>query len=166
MQPNLDLATFGITDSVRVADYKVHIDYYLKLINEETFIVNEIPFSNYRPPFDYFFGDSAVLDSVVERLSRRISCYGRPYKFIRIKTAPTHDPNNVTVFASEASYANSLILNRTVLVPQYEYSIATDTTALNIYKKYMPGYRVVGIPARHFAGKGGTIHCITSEIAA
>ena len=164
-QPDIDLVTFGITDSVRVADYKVHIDYYLKLINEETFIVNEIPFSNYRPPFDYFFGDSAVLDSVVERLSQRISCYGRPYKFIRIKTAPTLDSNNVTVFTSEASYANSLILNRTVLVPQYQYSVQTDTAALNLYKKLMPGYRVVGIPAWHFAGMGGTIHCITREIA-
>ncbi len=165
-QPNIDLDTFGFTESLQVANYKVHIDYYLKMINEETFIINEIPYSNYLPPFDNFFGDSAVIDSVVNRIGQKSSCYGRPYKFIRIKTAPTSDSNNVTVFTSEASYANSLILNRTVLVPQYQHSIATDTTALNIYKQNMPGYRIVGLPARQFAGMGGTIHCITREIAA
>jgi hypothetical protein len=165
-QPNISLDTFGFTDSLQIANYKVHIDYYLKMINEETFIINEIPYTNYLPPFDNFFGDSAVLDSVVDRISQKSSCYGRPYKFIRIKTAPTSDSNNVTVFTSEASYANSLILNRTVLVPQYQHSVATDTTALNIYKQNMPGYRIVGLPARQFAGMGGTIHCITREIAA
>ena len=165
LQPNIDLALFGITDSIHTAEYKVHIDYWMKMINEETFFINEIPSSNYLPSPDYFFADDSVFDAAITRIKQRSSCYGRPYKFVKIRTAPTYNKNNLTYLTSNTGYVNSLIMNKTVLVPLYD-NLETDTLALNTYKKYMPGYRIVGISAKHFAGMEGAIHCITKEIPA
>src|SRR5207249_3541342 len=133
--------------------------------DEETFIVNEIPASNHDQNADSFFGDSTVLEGAIATMKQRTTCFGRPYKFVRIKTAPTYNYDGLTYLTSEAGYANSLILNRTVLVPTYD-NPATDTVAINTYKRVMPGYRIVGIQSKYYAARQGAIHCITKELAA
>jgi agmatine deiminase len=163
LQPDIDLNLFGITDSIRAAQYKIHIDYWLKMIDEETFFINEIPPENYLHTIDYLYADDSVLHTAIDRIKQKKSCYKRPYRFIKIRTAPTFDNHVLTYITSECGYVNSLIINRAVLVPQYD-NPETDSVALNSYRHYMPGYRIVGIPAKHFAVMGGTIHCITKEI--
>ena len=60
------------------------------------------------------------------------------------------------------TYTNSVIVNKTVIVPTYEEKY--DTTALRIYREAMPGYHVVGIDCNDIIGALGAIHCITKEI--
>jgi hypothetical protein len=62
------------------------------------------------------------------------------------------------------TYTNSLIINKTVLVPTYYTKY--DTTALRIYRQAMPGYRVIGINSNSIIPQSGTIHCTSHEIGA
>lgn len=165
LQPEIDLNLFGITDYIQAAEYKVHIDYWMKMIDEETFFVNDIPYENYDEAVDHWYGDNSLINQAISIIQQKSSCYGRPYKFVKIRTAPTYNTYSMTYVTSEVGYTNSLIINKTVLVPQYD-NLETDTAALNTYRQYMPGYRIVGVPAKYFASRGGEIHCITKEIAA
>ncbi len=60
------------------------------------------------------------------------------------------------------TYTNMVFVNKTVLVPIYSYQY--DTIALNIIKKELPGYKVVGIDCDEMIGYGGALHCITKAI--
>ena len=60
------------------------------------------------------------------------------------------------------TYTNSFIVNKTVIVPTYEYQY--DTTAIRIYRDAMPGYNVVGINCNSIIGSLGAIHCIMKEV--
>ncbi|MBP9120914.1 MAG: agmatine deiminase family protein, partial [Ignavibacterium sp.] len=60
------------------------------------------------------------------------------------------------------TYTNSIIVNKTVIVPTYE--LQYDTSALRIYREAMPGYRVVGINCNSIIPSLGAIHCITKEV--
>jgi len=166
----------GIDDIVKLPPYVVHIDYYLKLINEETFVVSDIPQSNYNTQMDSFFDDSLKIQQAVDYIKNNyVSCYGRPYKFVKITNAPTIMLTNLNVESSTSDngYTNALILNKTVLVPMYDSifdgntaGIAEfDNNALEKYREIMPGYRIVGIPGQALF-MGGSVHCLTREIGA
>ena len=60
------------------------------------------------------------------------------------------------------TFTNSVIINKTVLVPTYDEQY--DTTALRIYRENMPGYRVVGIDCNNIIQASGAIHCITKAV--
>jgi agmatine deiminase len=60
------------------------------------------------------------------------------------------------------TFTNSVIVNKTVIVPTYEFQY--DTTALRIYREAMPGYRIVGVNSNASIGALGAIHCIVKEI--
>lgn len=60
------------------------------------------------------------------------------------------------------TYTNSMIINKTVIIPTYEYQY--DTTAFRIYREAMPGYNVVGINSNAIIPSLGTIHCIVKEV--
>jgi hypothetical protein len=90
-----------------------------------------------------------------------MNCYGRPYKIVRIPMPPSSGgqyPPSSNYF----TYTNSLIVNKTVLVPIY--GLSQDTTALRIYKENMPGYKVIGFDCNAIIPASGAIHCITKEI--
>jgi agmatine/peptidylarginine deiminase len=59
------------------------------------------------------------------------------------------------------TYTNSIIINKTVIVPTYETYY--DTTALRIYREAMPGYNVVSINCNSIIPSLGAIHCITKK---
>jgi agmatine/peptidylarginine deiminase len=63
------------------------------------------------------------------------------------------------------SYANSLILNGKVFVPQYPLTAAADLdkNALEIYKQ--AGLQPTPIPSDFSILGGGSVHCLTKEIA-
>jgi hypothetical protein len=60
------------------------------------------------------------------------------------------------------TYTNSLIVNKTVLVPTY--GLPGDSAALQLYRNVMPGYRVMGFDCNAIIGQLGAIHCITKEV--
>jgi agmatine/peptidylarginine deiminase len=162
---------YGISQTLNVGGSEAHIDYFLKLVNEETAIVSYIPQSNYDdevdPPDQRFHQDS--IDVAVNMLNQKLhSAFGRDFTFIPVQNAPSSNsiPLNTTVMTAYASYTNALILNKTVLVPQY-VSEPYDQIALDAYQQAMPGYNVVGVNCRQYQqGAGGGVHCITHEIYA
>jgi agmatine deiminase len=132
-----------------------HIDMHMKLLDEETLLVGEYPEGQ---------GDGPWIEENLEALtSSTLSCFGRPYRIIRIPMPPDVDG----AFPPESfyyTYTNSVILNRSVLVPVY--GLPQDSAALAVYRNAMPGYRIVGIPSNELIPGGGAIHCITREIGA
>ncbi|UCF65429.1 MAG: agmatine deiminase family protein [bacterium] len=165
----------GVTQLFNLPPYRVHIDYYMKLIDEETILVSDIPYSNYDPSVDWYFQDNQDIQAAIDYISNNyLSCYGRPYKFIRITNAPTINlfSLNLTAFTRDLSYVNSLILNNTIIIPSFDSLLfgqmagyeQFDVNARTIYEQVMPGYNIVSVPSMFFGQRGGTVHCITKEI--
>jgi agmatine/peptidylarginine deiminase len=130
-----------------------HIDMHMKLLDEETLMVGQYPTG---------VSDGPQIELNLQYvLNNYQTCFNRPYKVVRIPMPPSSTgqyPPNSSYF----TYTNSLIVNKTVMVPIYGFS--QDTTALRIYRDAMPGYRVVGINCNASIPASGAIHCISKEI--
>jgi agmatine deiminase len=166
--PIQSFAYLGSQKTLNVTGVDVHADYWLKLINEETFVIGFLPPSNYVDDPRGYQNHQAFIDSGVTDIKAYLqSACGRSFKFYPIQNAPSFDEVtiNTTYFTEVASYTNSLIINRTVLVPQYTYE-PYDSIALKSYREIMPGYKVVGVNCRQYAVGAGGLHCITHEIYA
>lgn len=131
-----------------------HIDMHIKLIDEETLLVSQYPAG---------VADGPQIEANLQYILNNFqTCYGKPYKVVRIPAPPGPNgqyPNNGGDYRT---YTNSLIINKTVLVPTYAQQY--DTTALRIYREAMPGYKIVGINCNSIITSLGAIHCITKEI--
>ncbi|MDT3697486.1 MAG: agmatine deiminase family protein [Ignavibacterium sp.] len=129
-----------------------HIDMHMKLLDEETLLVGQYPPG---------VADGPQIEANLQYvLNNFLTCYGRPFKVVRIPMPPEN--GQYPPSANYRTYTNSLIINKTVIVPTYE--LQYDTTALRIYREAMPGYRIVGINSNSIIPALGTIHCITKEI--
>jgi len=130
-----------------------HIDMHMKLLDEETLLVGQYPIG---------IADGPQIDSNLRYVTTNFqTCFNRPWKVVRIPMPPNSNgqyPPNSYYF----TYTNSLIVNKTVIVPIYNFP--QDTTALRIYREAMPGYRVVGINCNSIIPASGAIHCISKEI--
>ncbi|MCX7833024.1 MAG: agmatine deiminase family protein [Ignavibacteria bacterium] len=130
-----------------------HIDMHMKLLDEETLLVGQYPVG---------VADGPQIDSNLRYVTTNFqTCFNRPWKVVRIPMPPNSNgqyPPNSYYF----TYTNSLIVNKTVIVPIYNFP--QDTTALRIYREAMPGYRVVGINSNSIIPASGAIHCISKEV--
>lgn len=130
-----------------------HIDMHMKLLDEETLLVGQYPNG---------VADGPQIEANLQYVLNNFqTCYGRPYKVIRIPMPPSSGgqyPPSSNYF----TYTNSVFVNKTVIVPIY--GLSQDTTALRIYREALPGYRIVGIRCESMIGALGAIHCITKEI--
>ncbi len=152
----------GITRSIKMEtlpyDGIHHIDMHMKLLNEETLLVGEYPAG---------IADGPQIEANLQYvLSNFNSVFGTPYKVIRIPQPP--DQNNSFHYPHNGgnylTYANSSIINKTVIVPQYYEQY--DTTALRIWRSAMPGYNIVGINSNSTISASGSLHCITHTVGA
>ncbi len=105
-----------------------HIDCWMKPLDEETLLVKLPP--TWHEEYDRIEANLAQLASAT-------TCYGRPYSIVRID-CPTYSGSRI------AAYTNSLILNKKVLVPQF--NIPGDSQAIATFQAAMPGYEVIGFP--------------------
>lgn len=130
-----------------------HIDMHMKLLNEETLLVGEYPEGV--PDRDQIEANLQYL------LDNFTTPFGTPYKVIRIPMPPKNGqyPSSGAPFRT---YANSFIVNKTVLLPTYEEQY--DTTAIRIWEEAMPGYNIVGINCNSMINAGGALHCIIKEV--
>ncbi|MBS4014269.1 MAG: agmatine deiminase family protein [Bacteroidetes bacterium] len=132
-----------------------HIDMHMKLLDEETLLVAKFPTGVSDGPY--------IENNLNYVLDNYQTCFDRNYDVVRIPMAPNsngqYPPNS-----DYRTYTNALILNKIVLVPQYNHNL--DETALQIYRDAMPGYDVFGINMTAVIPLAGAIHCITREIAA
>ncbi len=132
-----------------------HIDMHMKLLDEETLMVGQYPQGVADGP--------QIEANLAYVLANFQTPYGRPYKVVRIPM-PASPSGYYPPSSYYYTYTNSVILNGTVLVPQY--GLSQDQEALNIYAAAMPGYNIVGINSSSTISASGSIHCITREIAA
>jgi len=133
-----------------------HIDMHFKMLDEETLLVGQYPNGVSDGP-----QIEANLNYILNNFN---SVFGTPYKVVRIPMPPSTSGTWPSDGAYYRTYTNSLIINKTILVPTYYAQY--DTTALRIYRQAMPGYRVVGINANSIISQSGAIHCTTHEIGA
>ncbi len=130
-----------------------HIDMHMKLLDEETILVGQYPPG---------VADGPQIEANLQYILNNFqTCYGRPYKVVRIPMPPDasgqYPPNG-----DYRTYTNSIFVNKTVIVPTYQ--LQYDTTALRIYREALPGYNVVGINCNQTITALGAIHCIMKEV--
>ncbi len=131
-----------------------HIDMHMKLLDEETLLVGEYPEG---------VADGPQIETNLQYvLDNYQTCFNRPYNVVRVPMPPDANGRYPDNNGEYRTYTNSVIVNKTVIVPVYEEQY--DTTALRIYREAMPGYKVVGIDCNDIIGALGAIHCITKEI--
>lgn len=129
-----------------------HIDMHMKLLNEETILVGQYPAG---------IADGPQIELNLQYVLNNFqTCFGKPYKVVRIPMPPEN--GQYPPSGDYRTYTNSVFVNKTVIVPTYEYQY--DTTALRIYREALPGYRVVGIDCNAIIPSLGAIHCISKEI--
>ncbi|QQS37615.1 MAG: agmatine deiminase family protein [Ignavibacteriales bacterium] len=131
-----------------------HIDMHMKLLDEETLLVGQYPNG---------VSDGPQIEANLQYIMNNFQTkYGRPFKVIRIPMPPDASGSYPSSGGDYRTYTNSVILNKTVIVPTYAPQY--DTTALRIYREAMPGYNIVGINCNQIITALGAIHCITKEI--
>ncbi len=148
----------GITRYIKMDNlpYDVihHIDMHMKLLDEETLLVGQYPPG---------VADGPQIEANMQYVLNNFqTCFGRPYKVVRIPMPPEN--NQYPPAGDYRTYTNSMIINKTVIIPTYEYQY--DTTAFRIYREAMPGYNIVGINSNAIIPSLGTIHCIVKEVGA
>lgn len=135
-----------------------HIDMHMKLMNEEVLLVGQFPAGSSDGP-QIELNLQAIQDNYT-------SVFGTPFKIVRIPMPPSTS-GAYAPSASYRTYANNVIVNKTVIVPTYRTEY--DTTALRILQEIMPGYNIVGIDvdnsSANLISQGGALHCITKEVA-
>lgn len=133
-----------------------HIDMHMKLLDEETLLIGQYPPGVSDGPYI-----EANLQYVLNNFQ---TAFGKPFKVVRIPMPPDQFGRYPNAGGYYRTYTNSVIINKTVIVPTYE--LQYDTTALRIYREAMPGYKIVGIDCNSIIPQSGAIHCIVKEIGA
>ena len=135
-----------------------HIDMHMKLLNEETLLVSKYPTG---------VADGPQIEANIDYVtSNFLSPFGTPYRVEWIDAPPSTGGGFPDSGAAYRTFSNSVIVNKTVLVPVYRPEV--DAPAIAKYQSLMPGYNIVGIDVDN-AGENlinqlGAIHCITHTI--
>lgn len=135
-----------------------HIDMHMKLLDEETLLVSRYPNGVADGP--------QIQANINYVLNNFTSHFGTPYDVYWIDAPPSTSGSYPDTGGLYRTYSNSVIINKTILVPTYRPEV--DAAALTLYQQLMPGYTVVGIDVDN-AGENlisslGAIHCITHTI--
>jgi agmatine/peptidylarginine deiminase len=129
-----------------------HIDMHIKLLDEETLLVGQYPTG---------ISDGPQIEANLQYVLNNFqTCFGKPFNVIRIPMPP--EGGQYPPQGDYRTYTNSMIVNKTVIIPTYEYQY--DTTAFRIYREAMPGYNIVGINSNSIIPSLGAIHCIVKEV--
>jgi len=133
-----------------------HIDMHMKLLDEETLLVGQYPPG---------VADGPQIEANLQYVLHNYqTCFGRPFKVVRIPMPPDALGRYPDTGGDYRTYTNSIIINKTVIIPTYEYQY--DTTAFRIYREAMPGYNILGVNSNSIIPSLGAIHCIVKEVGA
>ena len=128
-----------------------HIDDLARFVNEDTIITvleDNPKDNNYKP-----------LQDNLKRLQSATLETGKKPNIVTLPMPKRIDFDGIRL---PASYANFLILNKTVLVPTFNDS--NDRIALNTIAKCFPDREIIGINATDFIWGFGTLHCLSQQI--
>ena len=131
-----------------------HIDMHMKLLDEQTLIVGEYPPGTADGP-----QIEANLQYVLNNFTTN---QGTPFRVVRVAMPADKTGKYPNQGGDYRTYANALIINKSVLIPTYEMKF--DTTALKIWQQAMPGYKIRSINCDGMINASGAIHCITKEV--
>jgi agmatine deiminase len=133
-----------------------HIDMHMKLLDEETLLVGQYPLG---------VSDGPQIEANIQYvLSNFQTAYGRNFNVVRVPMPP-YQNNHPPIPGNSArypTYANAVVVNRTVLLPSYNSPF--DAAARDTFERHLPGYNVVQINCNSMIGAGGALHCITREL--
>ena len=135
-----------------------HIDMHMKLLDEETLLVSRYPTG---------VADGPQIEANIDYvLSNFQSPFGTPYDVKWIDAPPSTSGSYPDTGGYYRTFSNSLIVNKTILVPTYRPEV--DAPALAYYQELMPGYNIVGIDVdnsgENLIAQLGALHCITHTI--
>jgi agmatine deiminase len=148
----------GLSEYVKMETLKYdiinHIDMHMKLLDEETLLVGQYPIG---------IADGPQIEANLQYvLSGFKTKYGKPFKVVRVVMPP--EGTQYPPQGDYRTYANAIFVNKTVLVPTY--ASPHDSTALSVWRKTLPGYKIVAINCNAMIYQSGALHCITKEIGA
>jgi agmatine deiminase len=155
-------AYMGISNYIKMEtlpyDVIHHIDMHMKLLDEETLLVSRYPSG---------VADGPQIEANINYvLSNFQSVFGTPYDVKWIDAPPSTSGNYPDTGGHYRTFSNSIIINKTILVPTYRAEV--DAPALAYYEELMPGYNIVGIdvdnPGENLISLLGALHCITHTI--
>jgi agmatine deiminase len=130
-----------------------HIDDLCRFVNENTVVTiveSDKKDDNYKP-----------LQDNLKRLQNAILENGKPLNIVELPMPKRIYFDGIVL---PASYANFLILNKSVLVPTFNDS--NDRVALNILADCFPNREIIGISAIDLIWGFGTLHCLSQQIPA
>ena len=132
-------------------DTDSHIDMLARFCNKNT-----IAYVKCQAPDNEHF---EALNKMEKELQSFKTATGNPYRLVPL-------PMPDMCFAKDghrlpATYANFLIINRAVLVPQY--NLFQDKSALLILRDCFPDRLVIGIKCRALIEQHGALHCVTMQ---
>ncbi len=128
-----------------------HIDDLARFVNQDTIVTvieNNPKDANYIP-----------LQDNLKRLKQATLENGKHPNIVTLPMPKRLDFDGIRL---PASYANFLILNKTVLVPTF--NDVKDREALNTIAACFPDRTVIGISAIDFIWGFGTLHCLSQQI--
>jgi agmatine/peptidylarginine deiminase len=132
-------------------DTDAHIDTLARFAPNDTIV-----FQACDDPTDAHFTELAALRDELSALRTR---NGSRYRLLALPwPRPIYDRER----RLPASYANYLVVNDAVLVPQYDDP--ADPVALQVIAAAHPGRTVVGVPCRPLIWQNGSLHCVTMQL--
>lgn len=124
-----------------------HVDMYLTLTSPNSVVVGE-----YDPADDA--ANAEQLNNAVATLSK-VKVGDESLTVTRMPMPSRRD-------GKWRTYTNVIFANGVLLVPQYpNYCPEHDRKALEIYRKLLPDWKVVGINASELIEKRGSLHCLS-----
>lgn len=129
------------------ADGTGHLDMFAKIIAKCSVVVVETP----NEPF------KTVTDRAAQFFAG-LPCGGGTYRVNRVKGWVSG--------GTWYTYSNALMVNKSLIIPQYTGRDADNADAIARYESLLPGYTVVGVNTEELIRLGGSIHCITKDIPA
>ncbi|MEM1214106.1 MAG: agmatine deiminase family protein [Bacteroidota bacterium] len=129
-----------------------HLDMHIRVLDEETIAFGHYPAG---------VADGPVIEANLDYLRQNFRTpYGNPYRIMRLEMPA--DNGDYPPTGDYRTYTNSVFVNGSILVPTY--GIPEDEVALEQYRDFFPGYRVVGIDCNNIIRFLGAIHCITKLV--
>lgn len=171
LKTNLNLKRLDVLPALPHDGGTGHVDLYIDMTDENTFVHTQMPTAMSSV---FGFTDYKIANDNIDTLKTRKTFNSYGYYFYQIPF-PTKDDGTWYVSASDyesytRTYSNHLFVNKTIIQPIFSDAssgnAAGDAAAIDSIKKYYPGYKIVPIDMRYLDGSGGSIHCITKEMAA
>ncbi len=148
-----------------------HIDMYTKIFDPETIISTVYPEEFNNSDFD----DYRIGKKTVAQERATTTYFGKPFHLFTLPV-PTSDSGQYdsttadTYGADSRGFLNGLTINKTFIFPSFSSKGSGNEAQLaqvmELYKQYLPGYKLVPMDSRILTPMAGAIHCITMQIPA